>query len=81
MIIKPRLLRNVLLGSLLIGAAPTSKAVQCGNGSSMSPNWVGVLWTVTDCWCKNPCQTWEGDSATVWQWCNNSLAAEDARCD
>ena len=81
MIINAKTIRNAFLGALLLGAAPTSKAVQCGNRSSISPNWIGDLWTVTDCWCKNPCVTWEGTEAVAWEWCNRSQAAEDTRCD
>ena len=68
--------------SALLFSTGASFAVECGtNGgraSSYSKNWFGDLYTVTDCYCKNPCAAdWQGDSQTVLAWCEY---AKTTRC-
>lgn len=79
---RSRFVRGLAIASLLALPVQFGSAVDCGRGSSYSKNFFGSLYTVTDCWCKNPCITWEAEGWFAQQWCDNAMnwALNDGEC-
>lgn len=67
-----------VLTIFIFSAQPLSAVLCGGNGSYVQDPGTGV-YTVTDCWCKNPCITWNTmDENLIDTWCNN--AANEPIC-